>query len=104
MREASKGRKSYNRKRGGRINRSGYTEIYKPEHPGANSMGYIREHRFIAGEALGRPLKKDEIVHHINGDKVDNRNCNLLICNESYHQWLERKMAYLYKKEHFTHV
>lgn len=51
------------------------------------------EHIYIAESVLGRKMKKGEHVHHINMNKADNRNCNLLICNASYHKWLHHRYA-----------
>lgn len=71
---------------GGRKRQSeGYVLVYAPDHPNKDRNGYVLEHRLVIEKSLGRILRSDEIVHHINGDKQDNRLCNLFLTNRADH-------------------
>lgn len=56
---------------------SGYILLYKPKHPNVDTRGYVLEHVYVMSEKLGRSLKREETVHHLNGIKIDNRIENL---------------------------
>lgn len=63
---------------GGRtIDKSGYVLVRVPNHPHANHGGYVREHRLVMEQVLGRYLDPEEVVHHRNSDRSDNRPENL---------------------------
>ena len=42
--------------------------------------GWRREHTLVMEEYIGRPLRSDELIHHKNGDRADNRIENLDLC------------------------
>lgn len=52
---------------------------------------YIREHINIMENHLGRKLEKNEVVHHINRDKLDNRIENLQVMTNGEHSTLHHK-------------
>src|SRR3990167_9616196 len=82
-----------NWKGGRRMDKDGYILILKRDHPYADSYhGYVREHRLVMEEKIGRYLLPTEVVHHKNGIKNDNKISNLvLLQNSSVHSKIERK-------------
>jgi len=66
-----------------RINSRGYVIV-------KHGNAWVREHRLVMSFHLGRKLKKNESVHHINGNKSDNDLSNLELMNTSLHTKLHR--------------
>ena len=74
---------------GGRFLASGYWRIYKPDHHRADKRGYVAEHIVIWEDTNKRQLRRDEVVHHLNGKKDDNRPVNLRALRKKEHiRWI----------------
>ena len=60
---------------------------------------YVREHRVIAEQLLGRPLLPNENVHHLNGDRTCNIVTNLEVWSTSQPsgQRIQDKLAWAYE-------
>lgn len=66
------------------VGKNGYATVYEPTHPNAMAQGRVREHIKVMSEILGRPLTRDERVHHLNGVRYDNRPENLELWSISH--------------------
>jgi hypothetical protein len=83
-------RESHPRWKGGRHLASvGYIQVVVPLNDPmigmADRRGRVYEHRLVMARHLGRPLTSEEQVHHLNGDKLDNRIENLRVASRSEH-------------------
>lgn len=68
--------------------------IHCPDHPRADNMGYVRRSNLMVEKVLGRHLKDNELVHHINFNHFDDRYENFLVCEFGYHTGLHNKIRH----------
>jgi hypothetical protein len=81
--------------KGGVIVERGYKLVECGDHPDGIVKGggkkYIREHRLIMEKEIGRRLKSNECVHHVDGDRKNNSIDNLVLMTHSEHSKMHRK-------------
>lgn len=63
----------------------GYVLAYAPKHPKAHKDGYVMLHTVVMERAIGRYLKDNEVVHHENHNRKDNRLENLVLMDKHEH-------------------
>jgi hypothetical protein len=84
--------------KGGRwTNSGGYIMVLAREfESGRTKNGYILEHRRVMQDYLGRALRPEETVHHINGIRDDNRidNLELWVSRQPPGQRVEQLVAW----------
>lgn len=77
---------------------NGYRLVYQPNNPssiknGKTWTGWIYEHIFVIEKELKRRLSDNEIVHHLDLDRANNRIENLLVLDRGQHlklhMWLD---------------
>jgi DNA-directed RNA polymerase subunit RPC12/RpoP len=64
---------------------SQYRYILTPDHPYCTKKGYVAEHRLVAEKIEERYLSSEEVVHHIDNDRLNNSPQNLRVMTISEH-------------------
>ena len=70
--------------------KEGYAQHYNPTSPDARENGYSPAHRDVARKKIKRDIGPNEVVHHKDGNKLNNKRSNLEVITKSEH----------YKKHH----
>lgn len=78
------------------ITTGNYRAHSRPSHPRASKSGMVHEHILVAERALGYYLPPKSIVHHHDDNGLNNKNSNLVICeDQKYHKLLHVRMRVL---------
>lgn len=65
--------------KGGRVSMGDYIGLKMPDHPRANSAGYVHEHIVVMESMLGGPIPDGMVVHHRDGNGKHNHPRNLML-------------------------
>jgi len=79
-----------------KIKTTGRVLIWVPDHPRADSQGYVRRSILIVEKALRHSLPLEAKIHHVNCNESDDSRGNLVVCeDQAYHLFLhQRKRAH----------
>ncbi len=67
------------------INKEGYWTVWRN-----NKRELV--HRMVVEKAIGRPIPAGVIIHHVDGNKLNNDPTNLVVCpDQKYHVLLHRR-------------
>lgn len=67
------------------VKKGDYLYALVPNHPKATKNGYVLMHRVVMENFLGRLLEKNEVVHHLDGNKHNNSIENLQVMDSKDH-------------------
>ncbi len=72
--------------------KEGYKQVYRPNDPDARPNGYTPEHRYIARKKYKGNLSNDLVVHHIDGNKSNNKSNNLKVVTPQEHYKIHNRL------------
>jgi hypothetical protein len=81
---------------------NGYKLLYRPDHAKAmtcdNWKGWVYEHIYVVEKYRKATLREDEVVHHLDGHKDNNRLSNLVVLTQEahikIHEWLDKNVPF----------
>lgn len=86
--KASTTRKKMSRSLQTRVNSSGYQQFKEPK-----TGKWVFTHRRVAEKKVGGKIHAGCEVHHIDGNKNNNRSSNLTVVTKAQHRWLHGKKS-----------
>jgi len=88
---SARGEKSPSWKGGKTIDSYGYLLTNIPDY-NENVSNYVRDHILIVERVIGKRLPLKAVVHHVDGNRLNNSNSNLVVCEgQGYHTLLHRR-------------
>lgn len=92
------GKNHHNWKGGKILKGDGYVGIWNPTHERADKQGYVYEHTLVYEKEKGMLPLQNQVIHHIDMDKLNNNIDNLYLCNYKDHIKAHRSLEKIAKK------